>query len=172
MTQNAGRVASNEHTIRMDALLAAMRSSHQKLGEQIDALESLVHEDPSPGQLAKKALDYFVSQWQARYKTTYMVNGAKDVAQLKRLFVGSSRLDADDYMRRVDAYLHGPMSNEPFWVQARHPMGLLLVSLNKLGCSAEVQEITLSSPVSDCRHRPECRSDAEHTQRKLREMRT
>jgi uncharacterized protein YggU (UPF0235/DUF167 family) len=148
---------------RIEAHIAVQRKRATEMLAEADALEAAVHEQPTDGQLAKQLLDWFVAEWQKRHRgETYVVNGAKDMASLKRLL---KQLSAREIAERMKLYLD---SRDKFYVDARWSLALFCGSINKFMPKSE-GAYALSSAAVGCKHDPRCSSDAAHTARVVRE---
>lgn len=157
----------SEPMTEQDRLIEAInkaRKLHEQLGAALDELEQVANAKPTTGQQAKKLLDLFGALWRKRYPTQrFVVNGAKDVAMLKRL-LGS--LPEVDIAIRMDRFFR---STDPFFGEARHTLPLFIGSINKL--AAEAPAGTMPRTVIGCRHDPRCTTPQEHTRKQLDETR-
>lgn len=152
---------------RYERMAKRLRAGAGVLEELALEVEAMLGEKATPGQDAKRALDWFCGAWQGRYATKYVVNGAKDMAMLKRVLKSMS---VDELELRMKRFFE---SSDPFYVNAKHGLGVFVAAVNKFGASdgREEEDLKLVAPVADCRHKPACKSDQEHTRRKMAEMR-
>lgn len=108
----------------------------------------------------------WASCWSGRYHGDYVFNFARDRAHLKRLL---RTFTPEELEGRMVRYLQ---DNEPALVQRRHPFGWFISSINNYAPHGEApKDLELSAPVSDCKHTPRCKSDQEHTDRKMKDLR-
>lgn len=149
---------------RIEAHIVIARKLAAQLVGEVDRLEEMLNEKPSPGQVAKKLLDWWCDQWKQKYREDYVVTGAKDMAQLKRL-VGA--LTPREIAERMKLFL---ASRDPFYVNGRHQLAMFVGAINKFGETSK--DFTLATPAVGCKHKPRCASDAAHTARSMREART
>lgn len=154
-------------TLQIEQALTQIRSTFEKLGAQIDALTALLAQEPTVGQNAKKILDFYAGKWGLRHEgAKFIPNGAKDMNLLKRL---QKDLEPGEICRRMLRYL---ASQDKFIVEAKHPIGLFVANVNKYALTqAEDDASFLRVQVVDCQHTPRCRSDQEHTKRKMADVR-
>lgn len=158
-------------TPQLETLLKQIRATQDKLAEQVDALEAALLGEATIGQEAKAALAHFKTAWEKRYRgERYVPNYASEIPACKRMLAG---VTLEDLKARQLRYLHDA---DPFYVKAKHPLGLFEKHLNKYGtgqyhgASLADGEADLFGPV-DCGHTPRCRSDAEHTRKQMAELR-
>lgn len=132
--------------------------AHQAKGyELLEAIKALLDSEASPGQLAKRALDHFATLWQNRYKGKLIVNGARDMATLKRLLKQTA---IDDLERRMALYF---LDEDGFVRNAQHSLAVFSHNINAYGRAASRN---VEAAATDCRHEPRCTSDVEHTRRR------
>jgi hypothetical protein len=141
-------------------ILAQVTTQYEKLGDLIEELQAAVDREPTVGQEAKRCLDYFVANWERKYPgEKYVVNGAKDMASLKRLL---RTLTPEQIAERVRGYFK---LSDPFIANGRWSLPLFVSSINKISTSNP------STYVIGCSHTPRCGSDAQHTQLHLQQQR-
>jgi len=112
----------------------------------------------------------FDERWCNRYAKgqsgVYVWNYVRDRPHMKALL---RKMDVDELLTRADRYLR---SEDGFHVKNRHSFGLFVSSINHWAESAPGNgELDLEGGVADCQHEPACRSEQEHTRRKMAEMR-
>lgn len=154
------------------ALIKEMRTLMAGFAEGLDALEKFVSSDSaSKGHAIKALLTAFDEQWEARYKRKYVrlekSEGARDAKAAKKLL---EEVERRDLWQRLLAFIK---SNEPYYVEQRHPFWLFARDINKFGAapSPSTSTTTHTPAVQDCRHTPRCASDVEHTRRRSEDMR-
>lgn len=149
--------------------LKQIKTTALKLVEMVEAYEAQQSGDATPGQQAKELVTRFTVLWTNRYQQAYVPTWGKDIASMKRLL---GKLAPAAIEQRMAQYLK---SGETFYVQARHPLNLFVLNVNKFtGQAPKAQQADddLFSGPSDCRHAPLCRTDEEHTRRKSAELRS
>lgn len=132
----------------LTALVERLRAQQAKSYELLEEIQAVLATEATPGQLAKRALDRFVMLWRERYQAVFVVNGAKDIAALKRVL----RVVApDDLDRRMVLYLR---NEEPFVVQAHHSLAVFVATVNRYGMT----RIAGRQPAAEwhCAHSPRC----------------
>lgn len=151
---------------KFETRLNAMAKLLEAMGDELTAMRAVLDGEQTPAQDAKAVVTTFCRVWGLRYKGhTYVPVWAKDMAQAKRLL---KDLTADDLFTRIGQYVK---SDDPFYRNARHPFGMFVVNVNKFPGSipAGGNDEFLTSAPADCQHVPACRTDREHTARKVRE---
>lgn len=144
------------------AQIEKARMAWGKLGDELDALEAMVAQEPTPSQLAKQILSTYMTLWNQRYPGRRCVpNWPKDMAIAKRLL---KHLDVDEIGRRLVTFFQ---MRDAFYTDAWHPLGMFASSINKLGGRGpgSDEDLVLSAPPPDCKHTPRCRTDVEHTRK-------
>ena len=109
--------------------------------------------------------------WSGRYEgATYAFQYASDRPQEKRLL---KLFGMEELLARAARYI---TDDDPFYVRNRHPFRLFVSAVNKYAAerpgngTAASEDAEWDRPIG-CQHTPPCRSDSEHTQRRLREGR-
>lgn len=149
---------ANSDDATLIALLEAAYQAHDRLGALLDDIKNRVKKEPTAGQEAKKILDWCVKEWEKRWPgEKFVVNGAEDMAKLKRLL---RQLHPREVCVRWRKYLDG---GDRFVTEKKHPLGLFVKTVNQYGGG--------EPRVRGCEHAPACTSGAEHTQRQMAEMR-
>lgn len=135
--------------------------AHQTRGAELLAeLRALLEAEPTVGQNAKRILDYFVLNWERKFPTEkYVVNGAKDMSNLKRVL---KTLPVEEVAARVRSYFR---TSDRFIVEAKYTLPLFCSNINKLAGTNP------STYVVGCVHTPRCGSEAQHTRKMLDEQR-
>lgn len=153
---------------KLEACLRGLQAQHGKMGEQIAALEALLLEQETPGQIAKRFVTAFANAWSKRHGVVYVVDSwPKHLAIAKRLVVA---LPLEELLGRLTRYF---TDRDKFVVEARHPIGLFASRVNHYSVSDDsLDEDFLVAPPIGCTHRPLCKSDVDHTKRVNRELRS
>jgi hypothetical protein len=151
-------MAIDKKAARLAAFIVIGRKLAKQLNDEIDALELALNEEPTPGQLAKQVLDFFVTRWETLYRgDKYVVSGKKDMASLIRVV---KQLGAREVAVRMKAYL---ASTDKFYQDTKHGLPAFIGSINKFSTSNP------ATYVVGCTHTPRCGDDAQHTRRSLDE---
>lgn len=152
---------------RVAKLLEVAQEHHDKAGECLAEAMKIIKGEPGTALNLKLVAGHFEVEWEARYQSRYLWAHAKDFAQIKRLLKTASPVEING---RITTYLR---ESDPFIVKARHPFNLFITRFNQLTAPrpSTAEDLELAAPVTDCRHVPPCKSDQEHTRRKLAETR-
>lgn len=152
---------------KLQKLLDQLRAQHSRMGDQLDAFEAMLLETHTPGQAAKQWLLAFGEAWAQRYRGEKFIVASwpKDMAIAKRLL---AQLEHEELLARARGYLADP---DPFYVRAKHPIGLFATNVNRYAKAAAHEEDFLQAPAIGCTHRPQCKSDVQHTRRVSQELR-
>jgi hypothetical protein len=141
-------------------LLGKLDAHQAKGAELLAELRALIEAEPTIGQNAKRILDYFVEHWKRKFPgEQYVVNGAKDMASLKRIL---KTLPVEEVAARVRSYFR---QTERFIVEGKYSLPIFCASINKLTTGNP------STYVVGCIHTPRCGSEQEHTRKQLDEVR-
>ncbi len=152
---------------RAAKLLETLRELQAKTFEVTEELKKVIAGEDALGDVLKRVEAAFAAEYHQRYSRHYGWQYAKDRPQWKRLLKLAGE---EDVRARIVAYFHEP---DPYTQNARHPFGLFVSRFNQLVPHVEDPgELTLDAPtVADCRHVPPCRTDQDHTKRKLDDLR-
>lgn len=150
-------------------LLTAAKDLHEKQGEILAEIDTLLEGKASIGDRLKAAERAFDVAWCARYAPgqhgRYVWAYVKDRPQWKRLL---KVMTVDELAARAARYVQ---AEDPFFVRNRHAFGLFVSSVNQWAAErSAAPDRELAQPVGDCRHDPRCASDQAHTRRRLAEM--
>lgn len=143
-------------------LVAALEELEGKRTAILNELRAVAGGAAMVGDRLKSARLWFSTAWSTRYSGPYHWNFGKDDALAKKLF---ERFDDADLANRAIAFVKDA---DPFLTRNAHTFSLFYSTINKYAGSHAEQ--TFEAP-ADCAHVPACRSDSEHTQRKMREVR-
>lgn len=132
------------------------------LAEAISAYTLLRQGEKSAGTAAKELIADFVIQWGKKYGAIYVPNWGKDMKAMKTLL---QTLTEQELRLRLSSFL---ASQDKFVVETRHNLSAFPSVVNKLTVA---EQSDLFAPAMDCTHVPRCKSDQEHTRRKLAERR-
>ncbi len=152
-------------------LLELAQEKHQQMGELLAEARSLLAGDPGIGTLLKAVERGFDAIWCERYAPgqtgRYVWTFQKDRAQIKRLL---KTLNVEQIIDRAHRYIR---DDDDFYVRARHSFALFVSGINRFAPAAATPAFELSEDRRPygCVHQPACRTDAEHTARRNRELR-
>lgn len=153
---------------KLRKLLAALGELRERETAILWEIDTLMGGGVGVGALLRQAEQTFGRAWSARYSgAQYVWQYAKDRAQMKRL-LGS--MPIEELERRIVRYLR---TEDPFFTKARHSFGLFVTTVNQHASAATVSALELDpeNEAPDCKHTPRCQDDAEHTRRRMSDMR-
>lgn len=158
---------------KVTKLLELATELHQKEGEVIAEAMALLGGGQGVAEKMKDIERSFDAAWCARYAAgqsgKYIWQYAQTRPNIKRLL---HSLDVDEIKRRILRYMR---DDDPFIARPRHPFGLFVAGINKYAAAGEAPpEFALEGDdrPTGCMHDPPCSSDAEHTARRGRELRS
>lgn len=154
-----------ERRKRFERMVSRLRAGAQVLEDLALEVESLLEEHATPGQQAKEFLDWWCARWAEVHGARYVVNGAKDMALIKRAL---SKVPLADLERRAVRYLR---DQDRYVRDAKRPLGLFITRVNRYAEHTATVDGDLPIAPVDCRHDPPCGSDVEHTRRVMAEAR-
>jgi hypothetical protein len=132
------------------------------IGECLERLVEVKHlalqENPTRDLIAR-----WCEAWKKRYRDDYVVE-KQDAGQLKRL---GNTLGHEELGNRLRRYVNDV---NPWLMKQRHPLSVFYKQVNAYGSSSEDLAGDDAAPVG-CSHSPACKSDQEHTKRKMQEAR-
>lgn len=153
---------------KVQALVTRLRKGGNVLLGIADELEACLTDSPTPGQEAKRFLEWFGCEWGRvrRGLASYTFAWNKDTAIVKRLL---KTVPLDDLKVRATKYLK---SQEAFVVENGHTIALFAGQINRYIDEQPMQAMFLTAPpVAGCQHSPKCESDQQHTRKRAQEMR-
>ncbi len=158
---------AKDRLVKIAKLVGALRELQAKQYEVTEEIDRLLNGAAGIGTLLKRVEHTFEDAWATRYHGKYAWAFVKDVPQLKRLL---KLLGAEEVERRIGRYIG---SEDQFFVRARHSFGIFVHSVNQFADETGAPaDLDLDAPVvADCHHDPMCRSDQEHTRRKMQDVR-
>lgn len=144
-----------------------MLTTIAKLHEQVLALKRKAEGINPIGEV----LTCFDEHWKRRYagaaQTRYEFVAA-DASHVKRWL---KTMDAPTLKNRIARYF---ADADDFYRRNKHPFYLFVKNINKYSSTmapTETQEVLGAQVVVDCKHLPPCGTDAEHTRRRMEDMR-
>lgn len=133
-------MASNPNLAELARLLADLRVQHEKTGELIEEVASILGGTQPSGELLKLAETHYQQCWSSRYPGTYVWSYVKDRPQMKRLV---KALGLPELQHRMTNYLR---NDDPFYGKTRHGFGMFVASINsharQTSLDADVQRDT------------------------------
>lgn len=154
-----------------DALTSEYREKMDAIREERKAL---LGGGPGIGAVLKRLEASYDVAWCVRYapgaQAQYSWNYKEDRPHWKRLL---KRLSVEQLETRIIAYLK---DSDQFYVKGRHPFSLFVRNVNSfVGEGRDAAEIELSTGLELCiregKHQPPCKSDQEHTKKKMQDLR-
>ena len=146
-------------------LVAAQNELLDKFAAISDELDALLTGKAGIGATLTQLESYYSTVWESRYTGDYVWNFAKDRAHLKRLL---RTLSVEQIQVRMLNYMK---NDDPFYVNKRHPFGVFVAAVNSFAALGKpIDGFDLGDAVGDCRHKPRCGNDAQHTRRKREEL--
>jgi hypothetical protein len=147
-------------------LLTVAKEEHTKIGDVLNEIDALLEGRASIAQQLKEAYASFDRAWSSRYAPekpgSYIWRYQVDGPNMKRLL---RHLTPDEIGRRAIVFLH---DGDPALRANRHPFAWFVTRVNQYADAVEAGAFEL---VPDCKHKPPCRSDTEHTKRRSAELR-
>lgn len=171
-TKAEGSTAGGGKTLKqVERLIAELRETQARACAITEEIQRLLGGGVPLGETLKALEQAFDAAWCQRWAPgqtgRYLWNYQRDRAQLKRLL---GVMTPEQIKARFLVYIR---NDDPFFLKARHAFGLFVSSVNQHVPQTDM-DFALESEaptVADCRHQPPCRTDQEHTTRKLAEMR-
>lgn len=119
--------------VKLDGLVRRIRAENGKILELLEAVDALLNQEATPGQIARQLIDGFIAGWGTIYKgrTYHVPNWPAAMAGMKKLL---KDMDVLEVKRRQVRYLE---SREGYYVDAGHPLPLFFASINKWGTAPE-----------------------------------
>jgi len=149
---------------KLAKLYDKLREAQEKQYAITEEIGQLISGNPGIGSLLKAAEARMGAVWGESYHTPYLWDYKRDRPNLKRLLV---TLGLEELVVRWSRYLQDP---EPYYARARHPLALFLNNVNRYA-DAQAESFTLDvAAPADCKHVPRCRTDQEHTQRRMNDL--
>lgn len=151
---------------KVDAAFRAVQAAYDNFGEKLEALEAVINDEKTSGQVARDLVKHFAELWKGRYERVYVVSSwPAAILAMKGVL---RDLEPEDIKVRMVRFI---ASNEAFYVQAGHPLAMLTKCINKFSGVSRDDASFLATPPVDCQHRPICKSEQQHTQRRSVEAR-
>lgn len=156
---------------KVDAAFRAVQAAYDNFGDKLEALEAVINDEKTSGQVARDLVKHFAELWSVRYgRRKYVVSSWPQAIQSIKGVLRD--LDLEDVHIRLARFI---ASNDPFYVAAYHPLSMFVKCVNKFAGASRDDAAFLSPPPIDCiregKHHPPCRTEAQHTQRRGTEAR-
>ena len=148
---------------KLSALVEKLREVQAQTYALAEEMQALLSGNPGIGDKMKQVEIAWQAAWSSRYHSDYVFNYTIDRAQEKRLL---KSFTPAELQVRILNYIK---SDDPFYVQRRHPFGVFVASVNS-HAPAPAESFDLDAPI-DCHHRPRCRTEQEHTKQRSAELR-
>ena len=146
---------------RTASLVAELHRLLERQLEQIAELEKILSDEPTTTSQTPTLFAAWGHKWAAAHEgEKYVFAQGRDGAAFKRLL---KALPLEEIIGRMEAFL---ADTDPWLVQRRHPLGVFLKNINSIGPTHQAP-----APVIGCSHVPRCTSEAEHTKKRLAEVR-
>jgi hypothetical protein len=119
----------------------------------------------------KSVLAFFDTHWQQQYTrhasppVPYEFNKAIDPAHVKRLL---KTLDETTLKKRIVNYFS---DREPFLAKNKHPFNLFVSRINAYATTNAATRPVEQPTIDICAHAPRCTNDAQHTRKRMAELR-
>lgn len=149
-------------------LLRELRELQAKTYEIGEEMNRILEGKAGIGSQLRELETAFDAAWGMRYAGgatgQYVWNRSRDVPMAKRLL---KALTLEELTARAVRYVR---SEDPFYGRARHPFNLFVQSINTHADSGADLQLEAEAP-GDCKHRPRCKTDAQHTRARSTELR-
>lgn len=162
-------MGDDKQAAKLADLVLKARDQWRKLGDALDDLEAIAAGTPTRATEAKRLVVAFAAKWKRAYRgESYVIDFAKDIGATRALLTRGH--EAAEIERRQDRFL---ACRELWLTEKRHPYGMFISTINRWGqaSAAPSQDDFLTVPAADCRHRPACRSQQEHDDKRRAELR-
>lgn len=144
---------------RVDRLIQDGKETIAKLLDIMIKLEAATKGENPVGEVIAR----WKAAWKKKYGAEYELSSA-DAGNMKRLVTKRGK---DDAAARLGRYIN---DNDPWLVRQRHPLAAFWSRENGYGKTVH-ETVEDGDTPSGCSHRPPCKTDAEHTSKKMQEMR-
>lgn len=150
-------------------LLVAARELHDKQGLIYNEIDNILDGRASLGDQMNKLAEAFDLAWASRYAGaaagSYVWTHSKDRPLLKQLV--QSGVPLEELMQRAQRYLR-----DDFHAKHRHGFAVFKSQVNRyVSANDSTPDLELASAPSDCKHKPRCKDDHEHTRRRSSDLR-
>lgn len=168
MAKDGGADAATRAQLeKVKKLLAALRQVREQEQAIVDELDTILGGGVSIGELMVQGR----KAWEAAYATRYKGGGylwqmQRDMPNMKRLV---KTLGIEELAARFGRFIR---KDDDFYIRNRHAFGVFVSSVNEHAAASAgpIDDLELEPP-ADCKHSPPCKSDQEHTAKRMRELR-
>lgn len=156
-------MATKAKTLNVAAIqkiFALLKQRHDEDGALLEELERLIAGGKGIGEIMKECYATWNEFWSVQHGGAYAFVFHEDAPQMKRLVrtLGQEELTARMF--------HFISDRNEWLVKHKHPFKVF-VKQNNSYASATAARADDDAPPVDCKHTPPCRSDQEHTKKKL-----
>lgn len=146
---------------RVDRAVALLGQIH----DELIAIKRTAEGSNPTGEI----FQHFSDLWERRYRAKYTFNGAVDGNHIKRLL---KVFDVPTLKARLTRYF---ADDDSFLLKNRHAFNVFIGRVNNYATPEKGKSPLLAddtpAPVVGCTHTPPCGTDAEHTRRRMGDMR-
>jgi hypothetical protein len=161
MAAPAKKAKPEINTRAMLKIIALLKTRHEEDGALIDELERLAGGDLGIGEILKLLYEHWDVLWSQEHGGHYVFKFTEDTPNMKRLF---RQLGLEELKARMANYL----KDRGEWVMKhKHPFSAFVKTNNSYASAKSAAGDEAVVPPVDCKHKPPCRSDQEHTRKKL-----
>lgn len=133
-----------------------------QLHDELIAIKRIAEGSNPTGEI----FQHFADLWERRYRAKYTFNGAVDGNHIKRLL---KVFDVPTLKARLTRYF---ADDEPFVLKNRHAFNVFIGRINSYATPGSTSSAgDAPAPVVGCTHTPPCGTDAEHTRRRMGDLR-
>lgn len=156
---------------KITRLVEVAKDLQEKQNAILEEIDNILGGKASIGEKMRALTDGFALVWASRYAPgagvkAYSWNKDRDFKKVKDL---AKTYETDDLLERAARFIQ---SDDPFFVKAGHEFLMFGSTVNRWIAPADAPEnLALDSAPTDCKHKPRCKDDAEHTKRRQRELR-
>lgn len=146
------------------ARVDAAMNFNAKMHDELLAIKRALEGSNPTGEI----FQHFSESWERRYRAKYVFNGAVDGNHIKRLL---KVFDVPTLKARISRYI---ADDDTFPVKNKHAFNVFIGRVNSYATPASTDAVGFdldATPVIGCMHMPKCRTDAEHTRKKMGELR-
>lgn len=110
------------------ALVEKLRELDEKRDAILSELAMIAAGGESIGDKLRRVRLHFLAEWKTRYQSNYVWHFTNGDAAVKRLIV-KEKIDPGVVMERITRFVQ---SDDPFYIQRRHPFELFVRDVNAL----------------------------------------
>lgn len=151
---------------RFKALTAKLRELHSQQDDILREMQTIADGGVSVADKVKRVETFFQAEWESVYGGAYAWRYSVDVPNIKRLL---RSIDVEELLRRIENFFG---NREDFYRKGRHTFGMFVATVNthaSYGADTDANAFDLEPP-PDCKHKPPCKTDQQHTKKRAAEM--